>query len=103
MLPSEIASADVNYVELQTVFTGNDNYLNTDPGATFFALPGVPEPSGGTILGDANQDGVVDFGDIQPFIGILSAGGFLEEVDVNQDGTVDFSDIQPFIAILSGS
>ena len=103
VLPSEIASADGNYVELQTVFTGNDNYLNTDPSTTFFVLPGVPEPSLGTILGDANRDGVVDFSDIQSFIGILSAGDFLEEADVNQDDAVDFGDIPPFIEILSGS
>jgi len=62
VLPSEIASADGNYVALQTVFAGNDNYLSTDPGTTFFALPGVPEPAAGTILGDVNQDRVVDFG-----------------------------------------
>lgn len=45
----------------------------------------------------------MDFSDIDAFIALLSAGGFLEEADVNQDGAVDFSDIGPFIGILSGS
>ena len=103
VLPSEIASADGNYVDLQTVFAGNDNYLNTDPGTALFALPGVPDLSAGSILGDVNQDGVVDFSDIDAFIALLSTGGFLDEADVNQDGAVDFSDIGPFIGILSGS
>ena len=53
------------------------------------------------LLGDANQDGVVDFFDISPFIDILSAGEFLDQADINQDGIVDFFDISPFIAILS--
>ena len=52
------------------------------------------------ILGDANQDGVVTFADITPFIAILQAGTFLEQADCNQDGVVDFSDIPAFIAIL---
>ena len=55
------------------------------------------------LLGDANQDGVVDFSDIPAFIAILSAGDFLDEADVNQDGTVDFSDIPRFVEILSAS
>lgn len=53
------------------------------------------------ILGDANQDGVVDFSDIQAFIFVLSSGDFQVEADCNEDGAVDFSDIQAFIAILS--
>ena len=55
------------------------------------------------LLGDANQDGVVDFSDIPAFIAILAAGDFLDEADVNQDGAVDFLDIPGFIEILSGS
>ena len=53
VLPQDVASADGNYVELNSVFAGKDNYLNTDPGATFFALPGissVPEPSAVVLL-----------------------------------------------------
>ena len=52
-------------------------------------------------LGDVNQDGVVNFLDIAPFITILTTGGFLAEADTNQDGVVNFLDISPFITLLS--
>ena len=55
------------------------------------------------ILGDVNQDGVVDFFDIAPFIAVLESGNFLEQADCNQDDVVNFFDIAPFIAILAGS
>ena len=60
-------------------------------------LTTLPDP----VLGDCNQDGVVDFADIPAFIEILMAGSFLEEADLNQDGEVNFSDIPAFIAILT--
>jgi len=53
------------------------------------------------LLGDVNQDGVVDFLDISPFIVLLSTGGFLAEADIDQNGTVDFLDISPFIGVLA--
>jgi len=55
------------------------------------------------VLGDCNQDGVVNFEDISSFIMFLTSDSFLKEADVNQDNIVDFSDIAPFIAILIGS
>ena len=54
------------------------------------------------LLGDCNQDGVVDFLDINPFIEILTNGSFLQQADCNQDGEVDFLDIVPFVDILTG-
>jgi len=58
------------------------------------------DPSGENSLGDVNQDGVVNFADIDPFINVLISGGFQEEADANQDGVVNFSDIPAFIAAL---
>ena len=55
-----------------------------------------------TILGDCNQDGVVNFFDINPFIGFLAGNTFFEQADCNQDNVVNFFDIAPFIAILAG-
>ena len=43
------------------------------------------------ILGDVNQDGVVDFSDIPAFISILFSGSFLAEADIDLNGTVDLS------------
>lgn len=54
------------------------------------------------ILGDVNQDGVINFTDIPALISILQAGEFLEEADVNEDGAVDFLDIGPFVVLLAG-
>lgn len=64
------------------------------PGA--FSVP-TPPPF---LLGDTNQDGVVDFADIPSFISILQDGGFLDEADINGDGVVDFADISFFIELL---
>jgi hypothetical protein len=61
--------------------------------------------------GDTNCDGLVDFGDINPFVLALSnpalyaatyPGCPLENRDVNGDGTCNFGDINPFVAILAG-
>ena len=53
------------------------------------------------LLGDADQNGQVDFRDIAAFINLLTTDIFLDEADVNRDGFVSFLDIVPFIAILT--
>ena len=53
------------------------------------------------LLGDVNQDGVVDFFDIAPFVAVLTSQSFQAEADIDQNGVVNFFDIQPFIDILS--
>ena len=56
------------------------------------------------IIGDVNTDGIVNFLDIAPFIGVLSMiDVFQFEADTNQDGLVNFLDIAPFIGVLAGS
>ena len=55
------------------------------------------------LLGDVNQDGVVDFFDIAPLIDVLSSVSFQAEADIDQNGVVNFFDIQPFIDILAGN
>ena len=56
--------------------------------------------AGQVLLGDANQDGTVDFLDIATFVEFLQSGVYLAEADCNQDGAVDFSDIPELISIL---
>ena len=51
--------------------------------------------------GDVNLDGVVNFLDISPFIGVLSGGDPQAEADCNRDGMVNFLDISPFIVALT--
>lgn len=52
-------------------------------------------------LGDVSGDGLVNFLDISPFIGLLTTGGFLDEADIDRSGAVNFLDISPFIGLLS--
>ena len=58
-------------------------------------------PASPVLLGDSNQDDVVNFSDISSFISILAAGEYLAEADINEDEVVDFSDIGPFISLLA--
>lgn len=56
----------------------------------------------GFILGDVNQDGLVNLLDVNPFVTLLVGGGFSCEADINQDGAVDLLDVAPFIDLLNG-
>lgn len=54
------------------------------------------------LLGDVNQDGIVAFTDISPFIAALNPSSpFVPEADCNQDDEVNFLDIAFLISILS--
>ncbi len=61
----------------------------------------LPDDSLTVLLGDVDRNGVVGFLDINPFIVLLSGGGYQLEADVNQDGVVNFLDISPFILELA--
>ncbi len=61
------------------------------------------------VRGDVNCDGKVDFGDINPFVALLT-GGYPQKFpecdgqtfgDINADGRVDFGDINPFVSLLT--
>ncbi|MEW6252682.1 MAG: alpha-amylase family glycosyl hydrolase [Planctomycetota bacterium] len=56
-------------------------------------------------LGDMNCDGAVNFGDINPFVAILTGSPPCNfyNADVNEDGAIDFGDINPFVALLATS
>jgi len=62
-------------------------------------------------VGDLNCDGVVGFGDINPFVLAMTSPGSYQEMypncdidlaDINGDGTVGFGDINAFVALLTG-
>ena len=92
-------------------FTIGSSFLNTNPTTV------LSDPNGENIiqfvlaevlLGDVSRDGVVNFGDIGPFIEVLIEGGdlasnYVAQADCNRDGVVDFFDISVFISILSAS
>ena len=54
------------------------------------------------IAGDCNEDGVVNFFDITPFIEILTAGDYLQQADIDGSGEVTFLDVGEFVVILNG-
>jgi len=56
-------------------------------GSWIAAVPTPGDFESEFLLGDANQNGVVDFADIPAFIAILQAGTYLDEADINRDGS----------------
>ena len=55
------------------------------------------------LLGDVNGDGLVNLLDIQPFVDLVSSGGYQAEADTNGDGLVNLLDVESFIELLSGA
>jgi hypothetical protein len=97
--------AQINYLEVHA-----DTW---DAGFTLW-LDGVcltPQPH---LAGDVNCDGTIDFGDINPFVLLLSDEAAWQTAypdcptlngDINDDGTYgqwSFGDINPFVALLVG-
>ena len=54
------------------------------------------------LLGDVNQDGVVNLLDVEPFVSLLGSGQFQAEGDINGDGAVNLLDVGLFVTILGG-
>ena len=103
-----------------TEFPATTDFVSFMNGSHFYAGGQIGDATGGTItmsvaqvelnpvvqgsvlLGDVNQDAVVNFLDIAAFIGVLTAtGSFQAEADINEDGMVNFLDIAPFIGVLT--
>ena len=121
--PAEITSVGQYVAEIPEIgFSGNVWWQETvgqDPGWWWFG--GTPRGSFWWVIhvvsnvpicrGDCNCDGMVDFGDINPFVLALTdlpgwqqqfPGCPVDNPDVNEDGRVDFGDINPFVGLLSG-
>ena len=83
----------------------NGNPLSTDQrGEARFEFGGTVDIGayeGVFLLGDADQNGEVNFLDIPAFVSVISGGDFLNEADINRDGSVNFLDIGPFVSVLS--
>jgi len=112
---NEIFRTDLNGTMLSSMYATSS--LTVDSAGGLYMGSGWPNNAGlgpaqiykftvGTPVcrGDCNCDGVVDFGDINPFVAGLSGGTpcSVANCDVNGDGTVNFGDINPFVALLSG-
>ena len=53
-------------------------------------------------LGDVNCDGAINLLDVQPFVDLLTTGGFSDKADFNGDGQVNLLDIAGFVDAISG-
>lgn len=108
-----IFSVDCNspaYDPLRTLWWGS--FVLRDVGSTHYA---DSEPflirqcilhSDDYTLADINDDGIVNFDDIDPFIAVLTDPGAATvqqrvAADVDRDGYVTFDDIDPFVGLLS--
>ena len=62
----------------------------------------VAEPEAANILlGDVNGDGLVNIGDIAPFIDILFGGATpVPEADINGDMMINLGDVASFVSLL---
>ena len=96
-LGAELALSEDGVIYAQVTLTDLvDATVETDAIVAF-------STGGSFLLGDVNLDGIVNFSDIGPFIGVLSANGDQAEADIDGSGTVTFADIAGFISILSTS
>jgi len=89
---------DLEFGPQTTVFAGGDTQVDAN-----FPSPFVITVTDPFLLGDVDQNGVVNFFDINPFIVLLAGQGFLDEADIDRNGVVNFFDISPFIAILAAN
>ena len=81
--------------------SGSSSTGNANNGIDISNVTIIFDGAGAFLLGDINLDGVVSFLDINPFIGLLTAGTFQLEADCNLDGAVNFLDISAWIDILT--
>lgn len=67
--------------------------------------------NGDGLAGDVNCDGLVNMGDVQPFVNLLSQeavwrasnyGCDSRNGDVNRDGKINFADVSPFVSLITG-
>ena len=109
--PGESWFLQVSVINPVLASTNNLPVWNWTP-SMFFASHGDLEAPNGhgvltfvgaaVLLGDVNCDGAVNLLDVEPFVDLISSGGFSEKADINRDDTVDLLDVEPFVDLLVG-
>ena len=92
-------AGDVNGDGIDDFIVGANRGGANDGGYARVFVSQIAEPEPELLLGDCNQDGVVNFFDVPDFLSSLF-GSYQTEADINEDGSVDFRDIGPFIVLL---
>ena len=85
-----ISISDGNGYQWEVLYNPNDITLRLDSIDTGF------------LLGDINQDGIVDLLDVAPFVDVLTSGVYEIRADINCDSTVDLLDVSLFVDLLTG-
>lgn len=62
--------------------------------------PAEPDPVIGPCVADVNQDGTLDFFDVQQYLGMFANES--AQADLTGDGTLDFFDVQTFLNLYAG-
>ena len=74
--------------------------MSSRDGTNGFVVNGIDgdDQSGISVagVGDVNNDGILDLGDINAFVNAFISGDIA--ADTNADGVTDFGDIQAFVA-----
>lgn len=83
-----------NHTITVVAFEPSGNHSVTRYAGVRAIVNGRPAP------GDVNNDGSIDFFDIDPFVAQLFSGVFTPQGDMNGDGLVDFFDIDGFLEAL---
>ena len=85
--------------EIQASFPGNPPLIDPFQDSFSFTVEQAPDP---VLIGDVNRDGVVNFFDLFPFIGVLFSRTYQVEADTDQNGVVNFLDIAGLIMFFPG-
>lgn len=108
-------STDVNWLWLETnqslaAYAGQSNvqfafrYLGTDGAA--FSVDNIVISNTGGILGDVNNDGLVNVSDVVWLVSHLNGstpvGFVIENADVNGDGSVNIADLTALVNLILG-
>ncbi len=111
----QFISTDVNWTWLEATinlssYAGQSNvqfafrYLGNDGAA--FSVDNISIEHVGGVLGDVNDDGVVNVGDVVWMVSHLNGstpGGFImENADVNGDGSVNVADLTALVNLILG-
>ena len=76
------------------------DFLETLTDQQFLNSPMFSDPFAQFLLGDVNQDGVVDLIDVPAFIDRLLSGLYQGEADLNGDFVVNLLDVAPLVELL---
>jgi hypothetical protein len=99
-LPTRAAAISGSGSELALFFEAETN--GGTEAYVFDNIQIIGETGSEVLLGDVNLDSDVNGLDVDPFVGLVTSGGYQAEADMNQDDAVNGLDVDPFVAAIVG-